>query len=166
VAHWLLKEEPAHYSWADLARDGSTDWDGVHNALALRHLRTVRVGDDAIFYHTGDERACVGLMEVVSPPAPDPHDERGSWRVRVRAVRELRRPISLAEIKGDPSFAGFELVRFGRLSVVPVSDAHWKRLMTLEGSAEADAPPVKAARKGPARSSGRRTRRRAAKRTR
>jgi predicted RNA-binding protein with PUA-like domain len=166
VAHWLLKEEPSHYSWTDLTQDGSTDWDGVHNALALRNLRAARVGDEAIFYHTGDERSCVGVMEIVSPPAPDPRDERGSWLVRVRAVRALRRPITLAEIKADPSFAGFDLVRFGRLSVVPVSDAHWTRLMTLEGAAAAQERPPKASRKGPARSSARRQRPRAAKRRR
>jgi predicted RNA-binding protein with PUA-like domain len=142
VAHWVLKEEPTHYSWSDLLRDGETRWDGVHNALALRHLKSMSVGDDAIFYHTGEERACVGLMTVVSAPQPDPADDRGSWYVAVRPVRPLGRPVPLAELKADPALADFALVRFGRLSVVPASGPQWKRLLSLERTASPGAATV------------------------
>ncbi len=134
MAHWILKEEPDHYAWADLVRDGRTKWDGVHNALALRNLKAMRPGDLAIFYHTGSERACIGIVEVVADPRPDPRDDRGSWWVEVRPVRPLARPIPLAELKADRALVGFELIRLGRLSVVPATDAHWARLLRHERS--------------------------------
>ncbi len=157
MARWLLKEEPEHYAWSDLVRDGRTEWDGVHNALALRYLKSMRRGEEAIFYHTGDERACVGILRVAAAPHPDPRDERGSWSVAVVPVRPLARPIPLAELKSDPGFAGFELLRIGRLSVVPVSGPHWTRLMAHErrGSNESDATEAPAGRaRGSARRSG------------
>jgi len=132
VAYWLVKQEPTAYSWTHLEEEGETEWNGVHNALALRHLRAMRVGDLAIFYHSGDERACVGVLRVVRGPIPDPDDTRGSWTVRVRPVRKLRRPVSLAEIRDDPTFAGFDLLRISRLSVMPVSQVHWRALLALE----------------------------------
>lgn len=151
MAYWLVKEEPAHYAWRDLERDGRTEWDGVHSALALRHLKTMHRGDRAIFYHTGRERACVGIVEVTSAPHPDPHDVRGSWSVEVRAVRALHRPIPLSEVRADPALAGFDLVRLGRLSVMPVSDDQWARLLAHENSSVwRPAPPTAAsARSGP-----------------
>ncbi len=132
VAHWLVKQEPTGYSWSDLARDGETEWDGVHNALALRHLRAMVPGDLALFYHSRDERACVGILRVVRGPRPDPNDARGSWSVRVRPVRPLRRPITLAEIRDDPAFAGIDLLRISRLSVMPVCEDHWTRVLAHE----------------------------------
>ena len=134
MARWLIKEEPDHYAWSDLVRDGRTEWDGVHNALALRHLRAMAPGDEAFVYHTGDERSCVGIARVTGRPHPDPADDRGSWAVEVRPVRPLPRPVPLAEIKADPSLAGFILVRIGRLSVMPVSDREWGRVLALAGS--------------------------------
>ena len=148
-AYWLVKQEPSAYSWADLEKEGETEWNGVHNALALRHLRSMAVGDLALFYHSGSERACVGLLTVVRGPVPDPHDPRGSWMVRVRAVRRLRRPIPLSEIRGDPAFGDFDLVRISRLSVMPVSPERWAHLFALETTT---APP---ARRPTARSTGR-----------
>ncbi len=147
MAHWILKEEPDHYAWTDLVRDGRTDWNGVHNALALRNLRSMSVGERAIFYHTGTERALVGLVKVLAAPHPDPTDPRGSWSVEVAPVRALRRPIPLAEVKADPALAGFDLVRLPRLSVVRVPDDTWDRLMAHEDTA-ARPPLSTGARRG------------------
>ncbi|HKN06496.1 MAG TPA: EVE domain-containing protein [Thermoplasmata archaeon] len=140
VGHWLVKQEPSAYSWKNLENDRETEWNGVHSALALRHLREMRVGDFAVFYHSGDERACVGILRVVRGPKPDPDDERGSWTVRVRPVRKLRRPVPLAEIRDDPKFAGFDLLRNSRLSVMPVSEGHWASLLAHENR-DVGAPP-------------------------
>lgn len=131
MSYWLIKEEPTHYSYADLARDGRTRWDGVHNALALRHLRAMRVGDQALYYHTGDERACAGIVRIASAPAPDTSDPRPSVFVEVVPVRALERPVALAEIKQAPEFAGFDLVRIGRLSVLPVEKRWWERILRM-----------------------------------
>ena len=131
---WLLKTEPDHYSYADLERDGATVWDGVSNNAALIHIRNMRPGDLALIYHTGDERQAVGLAEVTSAPYPDP--KLGDPKlvvVDVRPLRRLPRPVTLAAVKADPAFAGFALVREGRLSVVPVSPEQWGRLMALAG---------------------------------
>ncbi|MGI0055515.1 MAG: EVE domain-containing protein [Thermoplasmata archaeon] len=134
MAYWLLKEEPTHYSYADLTREGRTRWDGVHNALALRHLRSMKVGDLAFFYHTGEERACVGVVRVTSAPRPDDRDPRTSVVVDVEPVRALERPVTLSEMKVDPVFTGFALVRIGRLSVVPVDKPRWDRILRLARS--------------------------------
>jgi len=133
MAHWLLKEEPTHYAYSDLVRDGRTDWSGVHNALALKHLRSMRPGDQAIYYHSGDERACVGIVRIASTPRPDPADDRGSWTVEVRPVRALPAPVPLAVLRGDPVFAGFDLLRISRLSILPVPDRMWARILALAG---------------------------------
>ncbi|HXY46802.1 MAG TPA: EVE domain-containing protein [Thermoplasmata archaeon] len=166
VAFWLVKEEPRHYSWTDLEREGGTEWDGVHNALALRNLKSMGAGDRAIFYHSGDERSCIGILEVVGSPHPDPRDARGSWSVEVRPVRPLRRPIPLAEVKADPALLGFDLIRLGRLSVVAVSDDQWARLLAHEDATPVPARPATEARAGRARRSARRRRPRAARRRR
>jgi predicted RNA-binding protein with PUA-like domain len=126
----LFKEEPSHYSFTDLERDGRVVWDGVANALALRHLREVRPGDRVFFYHTGKEKAVVGVMEVVSGPA-EGGDEEGGGAVTVRAVRRLQHPVPLARIKADATLAGWDLVRLPRLSVMPVTDAQWRRVEEL-----------------------------------
>src|SRR5690349_11070692 len=133
---WLLKTEPDHYSYADLERDGATVWDGVSNNAALKHIRDMRPGDQALIYHTGDERQAVGLAEVTSAPYADP--QIGDSRlvvVDVKPLRALARPVGLAAVKADPWFAGFALVRQGRLSVVPVTPEQWARLMALAGEA-------------------------------
>jgi predicted RNA-binding protein with PUA-like domain len=131
---WLLKTEPDNYSYADLERDGATVWDGVSSNAALKHMRGMQPGDLALIYHTGDERQAVGLAEVTSAPYPDP--KLGDPKlvvVDVRPLRRLPRPVTLAAVKADPAFAGFALVREGRLSVVPVSPEQWGRLMALAG---------------------------------
>jgi predicted RNA-binding protein with PUA-like domain len=132
MARWLFKEEPTHYNFADLQRDGRTLWDGVTNALARKHLRQIQPGDLVLYYHTGDEKAIVGVMEAVSGPQPDPNDEDPKAVViEVQPLKRLKNPVSLAVIKADPFFAGWELVRMSRLSVMPVSDEQWKRIEDL-----------------------------------
>jgi predicted RNA-binding protein with PUA-like domain len=129
MARWLFKEEPSSYSFADLQRDGSTTWEGVTNALAQKHLRAVKKGDRVFFYHTGDEKAVVGVMEVTADPQPAANDESGKLvAVTVKPVRKLKNPVTLAAIKADAAFAGWELVRQARLSVMPVSDEIWAKI--------------------------------------
>ncbi len=129
MANWLFKEEPGTYSFADLQRDGSTAWTGVTNALAQKHLRAVKTGDRVFFYHTGDEKAVVGVMEVTADPTPDPADETGKRvAVTVEPVRALNAPVTLAAIKADKAFALWELVRQSRLSVMPVPDDLWAKV--------------------------------------
>ena len=130
--NFLFKEEPTHYSFDDLVRDGVTTWSGVKNALAQKHLKTVRKGDRIFYYHTGDEKAVVGIAKAVSNAAPDPGDSTGKLgAVDVAPVKKLPRPVTLAEIKADKSFRDFPLVRISRLSVMPVSDKEWARIEKL-----------------------------------
>jgi len=130
MADWLFKEEPTHYSFADLERDGSAIWDGVTNNLARKHLRQVKQGDRIWFYHTGKEKAVVGQMVASADAAADPHDPKGVT-VQVAPVRRLPLPVTLETIKADPTLAEWELVRLPRLSVMPVSRLQWKRIETL-----------------------------------
>ena len=137
MANWLFKEEPDHYSLEHLFRDKRTVWDGVENNLALKHLRSVQKGDRALYYHTGNEKAVVGVMEVVKGAYPDPaRDDDRFVVVDVKPLRRLDRPVSLAEIKSNPKFADFALVRNSRLSVMPVTDEQWAEIERLskEGS--------------------------------
>jgi predicted RNA-binding protein with PUA-like domain len=130
--HWLLKTEPSTYSYADLERDKKAVWDGVSNALALKHLRSMKRGDLAFIYHTGDEKQIVGIAEVTSDPYPDPKEKDARLVVVDLKPRErLARPVTLAEVKADGEFRDFELVRMGRLSVMPVSESRWKRLLQM-----------------------------------
>jgi predicted RNA-binding protein with PUA-like domain len=132
--HWLLKTEPSAYSFADLERDGKAVWDGVTNALALKHLRAMKKGDGAFIYHTGDEKQIVGIAEVVSDPYPDAKLKDPKLVVVELKPRErLNRPVKLAEVKARKEFADWELVRMGRLSVMPVSLARWERLCKIAG---------------------------------
>jgi predicted RNA-binding protein with PUA-like domain len=132
--HWILKTEPSTYGFPDLVRDRRTRWEGVSNAVALKHLRSMLEGDDALIYHTGNEKSLIGLARVASAPYPDPaqKDER-LVVVDVEAGKALPRPVSLAEIKADPAFKDFGLVRLPRLSVVPVEPDQWKRLLAMAG---------------------------------
>lgn len=132
MAYWLFKEEPGHYSLDDLFRDKRATWAGVENNLALKHLRSVQKGDRVLYYHTGKEKAVVGVMEVIKGPYPDPaRDDPRFVVVDVKPVSRLDRPVSLAEIKADPQFADFALVRISRLSVMPVSDKQWTQIERL-----------------------------------
>ncbi|MDA2923369.1 EVE domain-containing protein, partial [Acidobacteria bacterium AH-259-L09] len=126
--YWLLKTEPSDYSYDDLKRDGKTIWDGVSNNLALKHIRNMKKGDLAFIYHTGKERALVGIAEVISAPYPDPERKDSKLVVvNVKAKQELPRAVSLTEVKSDAKFADFPLVRLPRLSVMPVTEDQWKR---------------------------------------
>jgi predicted RNA-binding protein with PUA-like domain len=132
MSHWLLKTEPDCYAWDNLVADKRTAWDGVANALALKHIRTMKKGDTALIYHTGGERAAVGIAEIVSAPYADPKE--GDERlvvVDLKPKQKLDRPVSLDEFKADKTFAGWDLLRIGRLSVVPVPDPMWKRVLEL-----------------------------------
>jgi predicted RNA-binding protein with PUA-like domain len=132
MARWLFKEEPEHYSFGDLEHDGETVWDGVANNQALLHLRKVKRQDLVFCYHTGDEKSVVGIMKVVNDPYPDPKENDARLVVvGVQPVRRLVHPVTLAEIKADPVFAKWELVRNSRLSVMPVSSEQWKRIEQL-----------------------------------
>lgn len=130
MAHWLMKSEPGSYSWADLVRDGRTEWDGVRNNAARLHLKAMKRGDEAFFYHSMDERAVVGIMRITREAAPDPKDP--DWvSVAVEPVRELPRPVTLKEIKAEPTLAKMELIRQSRLSVAPVRDEEWETVLRL-----------------------------------
>ena len=130
--NWLFKEEPTHYSYDDLARDKKTSWSGVRNPLAQKHLRAVCKGDRIFYYHTGDEKAVVGVMRAAANASPDPADAAGKlYAVEVTPVRKLARPVRLSEVKADAAFAEFPLVRMSRLSVMPVSDEEWERIEAM-----------------------------------
>lgn len=130
---WLLKTEPSTYSFGDLLRDKRTTWDGVSNPVALRHLRTMRKGDQAFVYHTGAEKAIVGIARIASDPYPDPKlDDPRRVVVDLEPVRPLPKPVSLAAVKADRQFADFELVRISRLSVMSVAPDRWKALLAME----------------------------------
>jgi predicted RNA-binding protein with PUA-like domain len=127
--NWLFKEEPSHYSFDAFVKDGKTVWSGVKNPLAQKHLRSVKKGDHIFYYHTGDEKAVVGIAKALGDAYPDPADKSGrSSVVDIAPVKELARPVTLAEIKADKGFADFPLVRISRLSVMPVTNAEWKRI--------------------------------------
>jgi predicted RNA-binding protein with PUA-like domain len=127
-----MKSEPESYSWQDLVRDGATEWDGVRNNAARLHLRAMQPGDEAFFYHSMSDKAVVGIMRVTRAAEPDP--KAPDWvRVRVEPVRALERPVTLAKIKTEPRLAKMELVRQSRLSVAPVRDEEWKRILEIAG---------------------------------
>lgn len=129
MAHWLMKSEPHAYSWDDLVRDGATDWDGVRNNAARLHLRAMKPGDEAFFYHSGDERAVVGIMRITGAGKPDGED--GAWvKVPVEPVRALG-PVTLAAIKAEPKLARMELIRQSRLSVTPVREEEWAMIVRM-----------------------------------
>jgi len=135
AAYWLLKSEPSDYSFDDLERDGHAVWDGVRNAVALKHMRKIKPGDQAFFYHTGKERAIMGIVRVESEPYPDP--EVGDERMVVFEVApqgRLSQPVDLKRIKDSGRFEGWELVRVPRLSVMPVPKAHWHRIIEMSNA--------------------------------
>lgn len=128
--NWLLKTEPNEYSYADLEKENTAVWDGVKNALALKNMRTMLPGEEAFIYHTGKERRIIGVAKVVSKAYPDPKlNDIKRLVIDIQAVRKLPEPITLNQIKQDEEFAGFDLLRLPRLSIVPVSPQHWERLL-------------------------------------
>ena len=139
AGRWLAKQEPSGprgYSIGDLRRDGRTVWDGVHNNLALKHMRNMRKGDRILFYHTGTERRAVGVMRVVSDPYPNPEEANARFIVvDVEYADALRRPVTLDEMKRRPDFAGWELLRISRLSVMPVPEQIWDAIVAMSETA-------------------------------
>ena len=133
MATWLFKEEPSHYSYDHLERDGGTTWSGVKNALAQKHLREVRKGDRVLYYHTGDEKAIVADAAAAGDAYADPDDDTGKMVVvDVLPKRRWKQPVSLSAIKANPLFAEFPLVRMSRLSVMPVEEEYLKELERME----------------------------------
>jgi predicted RNA-binding protein with PUA-like domain len=132
MAYWLVKSEPSTYSWAQLVKDKKTSWTGVRNPTAQINLRAMKAGDRCFFYHSGTGKEIVGVAEVVKAAYPDPTDKAGkAVTVDIKAVEPLKQPVTLAAIKADAKFKEFRLVREGRLSVVPVSDDHFKLLTKM-----------------------------------
>jgi predicted RNA-binding protein with PUA-like domain len=141
--NWLFKEEPTSYSFDALVADGRTVWSGVRNPLAQKHLHGVQRGDRIFYYHTGGEKAVVGVARALGSASPDPDDPTGKRAVvEIAPVKKLPRAVTLAEIKAEPAFRNFPLVRLARLSVMPVSDAEWARIEEM-----AKRPPRGAAAK-------------------
>lgn len=132
MAYWLMKSEPGSYSWNDLVREGSTEWDGVRNNAARLNLKAMQRGDDAFFYHSMAERSVIGIMRITREAAPDPKDP--DWvSVRVEPVRALERPVTLKEIKAEPKLHKMELIRQSRLSVAPVRKEEWDAIVAMAG---------------------------------
>ena len=130
MGYWLLKTEPGDYAWEDLLREGTTAWSGVTNAQAVENLRTMKRGDRAIVYHSGERRA-MGVAEVVRPAYPAPGRKEDGICVDVRAVAPLPAPVPLDALKAEPAFEGSVLLRQGRLSVVPLSPGEWRDLLEV-----------------------------------
>ena len=131
MSRWLMKSEPENFSWDDLVRDGGTEWDGVRNPAARLHLRAMQIGDEAFFYHSGPQRAVVGIMRIARDGRPDGAD--GAWvSVRVEPVRPLG-PVTLKDIKAEPKLAAMELIRQSRLSVAPVREEEWAAVLAMAG---------------------------------
>lgn len=130
MAYWLMKSEPGSYSWDDLVRDGTAEWDGIRNPAARLHLRAMKAGDEALFYHSGADKAAVGIMRITREGAPDPRDP--NWvSVAVEPVAPLARPVTLAAMKAEPRLAKLEMLRQSRLSVSPVRDEEWSAVMAM-----------------------------------
>lgn len=133
--NWLFKEEPGNYSFDAFVKDGKTVWSGVKNPLAQKHLRSVKKGDTIFYYHTGDEKSVVGIARAMGDAYSDPNDKTGKAAVvDIAPLKKLARPVTLKEIKADPAFKDFALVRISRLSVMPVSAAEWRRIEKLSTS--------------------------------
>jgi predicted RNA-binding protein with PUA-like domain len=131
MAYWLMKSEPESYSWADLVRDGGTEWDGVRNNAARLHLKAMKKGDEAFFYHSMSDKAVVGIMRITREARADPKDS--DWvSVRVEPVRPIA-PVTLATIKAEPRLSKMELIRQSRLSVAPVRDDERRVVLELAG---------------------------------
>lgn len=128
MGYWVVKTEPSTYSYDDLAREGTTVWDGVQNPVAVKHLRAMQPGDAVMIYHTGDEKAIVGLAKVVA-------QDQKLGLPKLTAERPVPRPVTLAAIKADKAFADLALVRQGRLSVVPVPASLFQKLLKMSGAA-------------------------------
>ena len=136
MAYWLLKSEPETWSWDQQKKEGrkGAEWGGVRNYQARNNMRTMRKGDFGFFYHTGEEKRIVGIVKVVKEAHPESTDGTGLWEcVDVAAVRDLPKPVTLAEIKATPALKAMVLVRVSRLSVQPVTEAEWRKICAMGG---------------------------------
>lgn len=130
--YWLIKSEPEAYGWNDLVRDGETIWDGVRNHRASNNLRAMQKGEQALLYHSVSDKAVVGIIEISTAGISDPKDPEGKWAaVKVKPVRKLERPVTLAEIKADPALEGIELVRLSRLSVAELTNPEFDHVVRM-----------------------------------
>ena len=128
--YWLVKQEPSAYSYDNLEKEKKTIWDGVHNNLALKHIRTMKIGDKSLFYHTGEEKRVVGIIEITSDPYPNPKEsDKRFVVVDVKPVTRLKRPVTLEEIKKDARFKDWELLKISRLSVMLVPKNLWDEII-------------------------------------
>ncbi len=135
--NWLVKEEPTHYNFEALIKEGRTVWSGVKNLLAQKHLKSIRRGDKVFYYHTGTEKQIVGIARALSDAYLDPKDKAGKLSAfDIGPVKRLRKPVTLAAIKADGRFTTFPLVKLSRLSVMPVTDAEWKAIEAMSGGDE------------------------------
>jgi len=136
--YWLVKQEPSGprgYNFSILQKEKTTVWDGVHNNLALKHMRNMKKGDSVLYYHTGDERQAVGIMTVTSKPYPNPEEDNERFVVvDVKYKRQLDKPVSLEQMKKEKSFKNWELLRISRLSVMPVPKTIWAKIISLSKS--------------------------------
>ena len=136
MAHWLVKTEPEEFSWDDCTKRGSKGepWTGVRNFTARANMKAMKKGDLAFFYHTGDERQIVGIAEVIREAYPDPTDEKGVFvAVDVKAIKPLPKPVTLAAAKAAPRLKEMALVKYGRLSVQPVTATEWALICRMGG---------------------------------
>jgi predicted RNA-binding protein with PUA-like domain len=134
MAHWLVKSEPSVYSWDKMVSDKRTHWNGVRNFQAAANLKAMKVGDTCFFYHSNEEKAVVGVVEIAKTYYPDPTDETGKFgMVDVKALKPLKKPVTLATIKADPELADLALVRQSRLSVMPIDAKAWAKIVKLGG---------------------------------
>jgi predicted RNA-binding protein with PUA-like domain len=131
---WLVKQEPSSYSWSDLVAEDETSWSGVRNFTARNNLRKMRKADEVLFYHSGEEKAVVGIAKVMRAAYPDPTTKEGDWStVDLAAVKPLARPVTLREIKGNPRLRGIPLVRQSRLSVMPLAEPEFREIVNMAG---------------------------------
>lgn len=134
MPRWLLKTEPTSYSYDDLVEERRAVWDGVKNPLALKHLRSAKKGDAIFIYHTGDEKAVVGIAEAASDPYEDPKTKDPKlFVIDLVPSTPMARPVTLAEMKANTRLAGFDLLRLPRLSVMPVSEEQWREILRMAG---------------------------------
>ncbi len=130
--YWMVKQEPSAYSWEDFVRDQGTTWTGVRNYQARIHLRSMKVGDQVLFYHSVTDKAAVGIAKVTRTAYPDPTANEGEWVcVNLAPVKALPRPVALAEMRNEPSLQDFGLLRHTRLSVIPMTADHFEAVLAL-----------------------------------
>jgi predicted RNA-binding protein with PUA-like domain len=134
MAYWLVKSEPAVYSWNDFVKEGKTCWSGIRNYAARLHLRNMKTGDEVLFYHSNEGTEIVGIAQVIKEHYPDPTTDDDRWSaVDLKPLRKLKKPVTLSTIKKDKRLANMALVRIGRLSTQPVSETEWAIVMELAG---------------------------------